>query len=67
MKTKNKNAVALGRRGGKTKNAKLTKEQRNEMMAQVRASRWPEKIHTLKNPCPVERCKVTISNEHLNS
>jgi hypothetical protein len=36
MRMKNKNAVALGRRGGKAKNAKLTEEQRKEMMAEVR-------------------------------
>jgi hypothetical protein len=36
---KNKAAVALGRRGGKAKNAKLTEEQRKEMMAEVRRQR----------------------------
>jgi hypothetical protein len=36
---KNKAAVALGRRGGKAKNAKLTEEQRKEMMAEVRRAK----------------------------
>jgi hypothetical protein len=34
---KNKAAVALGRRGGKAKNAKLTVEQRKEATAKARA------------------------------
>jgi hypothetical protein len=34
--TKNIAAVTRGRRGGKAKNAKLTQEQRNAMMAEVR-------------------------------
>jgi hypothetical protein len=34
---KNKTAVALGRRGGKAKNAKLTKEQLAEATAKARA------------------------------
>jgi hypothetical protein len=63
---KNKAAVALGRRGGKAKNAKLTEEQRKEMMEKVRASRWPEKLHTLKAPCPKPECKVTVNHEHIN-
>jgi hypothetical protein len=54
-----------GSRGGKAKNAKLTKEQRNEMMAEVRASRWPKKIHTLKKPCPFPGCKITNGHEHI--
>jgi hypothetical protein len=63
---KNKSAVALGRRGGKAKNAKLTKEQRDEMMAEVRASRWPQKIHTLKKLCPFPGCKITNGHEHIS-
>jgi hypothetical protein len=39
MEIKDPAAVALGRRGGKAKNAKLTKKQRAEMMAKVRAHR----------------------------
>jgi len=64
---KNKAAVALGRRGGKAKNAKLTDEQRKEVMAKVRASRWPEKRRTLKVPCPKEGCKVTVNHEHITN
>jgi hypothetical protein len=67
---KNKAAVALGRRDGKAKNAKLTKEQRNEMMAAVRASRWPQKINTLKVPARfldarLQTVTSTLTNETL--
>jgi hypothetical protein len=48
---KNKAAVELGKLGGTAKNAKLTKEQREEMMMKVRNHRWPQKIHTLKKQC----------------
>jgi hypothetical protein len=78
---KNKAAVALGRRGGKAKNAKLTEEERKAVMAKARsartkeewdailvkarANRWPPKIHTLKKPCGVEGCRVTVNHEHI--
>jgi hypothetical protein len=66
MKTnKDPDAVSLGRRGGKAKNAKLTADERKEMMEKVRANRWPPKIHTLKKPCPQEGCKVTNGHEHI--
>jgi len=55
-----------GSRGGKAKNAKLTPEQRNAMMAEVRASRWPKKIHTLKKPCTFPGCKITNVHKHIN-
>jgi hypothetical protein len=45
---KNKAAVALGRRGGKAKNAKLPPEQRKAIMAEVRKGKGVHpKIHTL--------------------
>ena len=59
-------AVALGRRGGKAKNAKLTEEERKAVMEKVRASRWPPKIHTLKKPCTFPSCKITNGHEHLD-
>jgi len=62
---KNKAAVALGKRGGKAKNAKLTAEERKAVMEKVRASRWPPKLHTLKKPCTFPNCKVTVNHEHL--
>jgi hypothetical protein len=63
---KNKAAVSLGRRGGKAKNAKLTPEQRKEMMAEVRKGKGVHpKIHTLKAPCPREGCNVTVNHEHI--
>jgi hypothetical protein len=63
---KNKAAVALGRRGGKAKNAKLTEEQRKAMMAEVRKSKgvYP-KLHTLKKPCTFPGCKVTVNHKHI--
>jgi hypothetical protein len=61
---KNKHAVALGKRGGEEKNAKLTEEQRKDMMEKVRANRWPPKLHTLKKPCTFPGCKVTNGHEH---
>jgi len=65
MKEKNRAAVALGRRGGRAKNAKLTEEQRKDMMAEVRKAKGvPPKIHTLKVPCPKEGCKITNGHEH---
>jgi hypothetical protein len=64
---KNKAAVALSRRGGKAKNSKLTQEQRNEIMEKVCASRWPQKIHTLKKPCPFPGCKITNGHEHTDA
>jgi hypothetical protein len=75
MSTKNAAAVALGRRGGKAKNAKLTQEQKNEMMAKAR-ERLAEvrkgkgvhpKIHTLKAPCTFPGCKVTVGHEHIKN
>jgi hypothetical protein len=63
---KNKAAVSLGRRGGKAKNAKLTPEQRKEMMAEVRKGKGVHpKIHTLKQPCTFPGCKVTNGHEHI--
>lgn len=62
---KNKAAVSLGRRGGKAKNAKLTQEQKDKMMASVRAARWPQKIHTLKKPCTFPACKITNGHQHI--
>lgn len=65
---KNKAAVMLGRRGGKAKNAKLTLEQRNNMMAEVRKGKGVHpKIHTLKVPCTFPGCKVTVGHEHIQS
>jgi YopX protein len=63
---KNKAAVALGRRGGKAKNAKLTEEQRKEMMAEVRKGKASiPRFHTLKVPCPFPGCKITNGHEHI--
>jgi hypothetical protein len=63
---KNKAAVALGKRGGKAKNAKLTPEQRKEMMAEVRKGIGTHpKIHTLKNACPFPGCNITNGHEHI--
>ena len=65
MKEKNRAAVALGRRGGRAKNAKLTEEQRKDMMAEVRKAKGvPPKIYTLKVPGPKEGCKITNGHEH---
>jgi hypothetical protein len=61
MTMKNKAAVALGRRGGKAKKAKLTAEQRKEATAKARAKLAenraansnftpPPKIYNLKVP-----------------
>jgi hypothetical protein len=59
-------AVLLGTRGGKAKNAKLTPEQRKEMMAEVRKGIGTHpKIHTLKKPCPFPGCKITNGHEHI--
>jgi len=77
MTNKNKAAVALGRRGGKAKNAKLTKEERKEAtakarakLAEVRAAKsnyaMLPKIHTLKKPCAFPGCKITNGHEHIN-
>lgn len=62
---KNKMAVALGRRGGKAKNAKMTSEERKAMMEKVRTTRWPQKLHTMKKPCTFPNCKVTVNHEHI--
>jgi hypothetical protein len=63
---KNKAAVALGRRGGKAKNAKMTEEERKAFMVTVRKGIGvhPE-IHTLKVPCTFPGCKVTNGHEHI--
>jgi hypothetical protein len=67
MKNKGPLAVALGRRGGKAKNAKLTQEQRKEMMAQVRKGKGVHpKIHTLRVSCPKEGCRITNGHEHTD-
>jgi hypothetical protein len=71
---KNKAAVALGKRGGKAKNAKLSAEGRKEAtakararLAEVRAANsnysMPQKRHTFD--CKVEGCGVTILHEHI--
>jgi hypothetical protein len=63
---KNENAVALGRRGSKAKNAKLTEQQRKEMMAEVRKGKGVHpKNQTLRTPCPLPGCRVTVSHQHL--
>jgi hypothetical protein len=57
-----------GSLGGKAKNAKLTPEQQNEMMAEVRKGIGTHsKIHTLKVPCPVQGCKITNGHEHVGA
>jgi hypothetical protein len=66
LNNKNEAAVALGRRGGKAKNAKLTADQRKEMMAEVRKGKGVHpKICTLKAPCPKEGCQITNGHEHV--
>jgi hypothetical protein len=61
-----KAAVALGRRGGKAKNAKLTAEQRKAMMAEVRKGKGVHpKLHTLKKPCAFPDCKVSVNHDHI--
>jgi hypothetical protein len=63
---KNKAAVTLGSLGGKAKNAKLTAEQRKEMMAEVRKGKGIHpKIHTVKVFCPFPGCAITNGHEHL--
>ncbi len=41
---KDKAAVALGRKGGKARAAKLTKEQRSEIARKAAQKRWGSKI-----------------------
>jgi hypothetical protein len=65
---KDADAVSLGRRGGKAKNAKLSAEQRKEMMAEVRKGKGVHpKLHTLKKPCQFPGCKVTNGHEHMQT
>src|SRR5258706_13650999 len=68
MKEKNRAAVALGRRGGRAKNAKLTEEQRKDMMAEVRKAKGvPPKIYTLKVPCPKDaRLQTGMNTPRIN-
>jgi hypothetical protein len=67
MKNKKPMTVAeAGKRGGKAKNAKLTEEQRKEIMAEVRKGKGVHpKLHTLKVPCPKPGCTVTVNHEHI--
>jgi hypothetical protein len=45
MKAKDPAAVALGKRGGKAKNAKLSAKDRKAMMAEVRSFKnWPQNV-----------------------
>jgi len=62
---KNKNAVALGRRGGKARAAKLSPERRKEIATKAANARYPQKIHTLKVPCTFPGCKITNGHEHI--
>lgn len=62
---KNKNAVALGRRGGKAKSQ--TYPRRAEGDNGEGKPRWPSKIHTLKKPCPFLGCKITNGDEHTDA
>jgi hypothetical protein len=56
---KNKNAVALGRRGGKsTSPAKQATARENG-----RKGGKPPKIHTLKVPCPKEGCRIGLQTD----
>jgi hypothetical protein len=58
---KNKNAVALGRRGGKAKTHTYPRRSEGDNGEGARKPRWPSKIQTLKNPCPFLECKITTA------
>jgi hypothetical protein len=62
---KNKAAVALGRRGGKARAAKLSPKRRKEIATNAALARWPGKRYTLKVACPQPGCKVTINHSHI--
>jgi hypothetical protein len=70
---KNKMAVALGRRGGKAKNAKLTAEQRKEATAKARATLAEKRAEKARQvgamnhlvDCPKEGCRISTGHQHI--
>lgn len=65
---KNKNAVALGRRGGKAKNAKMTDNERIAHMERMRERLAAKRVSSNhmqppKRHCPT--CQVTVPHEHI--
>jgi hypothetical protein len=53
--------ASIGARGGKSKSPKKQAASRaNGLKA------YPQKIHTLKAPCPKEGCRVTVNHEHIS-
>jgi hypothetical protein len=65
---KNKNAVALGAKGGNARRESLSPERRSEiarMGGLARHKGVAPKLHPLKAPCPQPGCKVTVNHEHI--
>jgi hypothetical protein len=65
---KNKAAVSLGRRGGRSTSPSEQADLREngQLGGRPPLQNYPQNLHTLKAPCPKKGCTITNGLEHIN-